>query len=338
MLDGNRVEEIVAEICESYVRKRNGNGFNARCPVCGDSQKSKRIRRLHVDWYQRYESWVCTCYNGGCPFRSGNIYSLYSTVTGQSYSDTKKYINQEVYNTDEIKRRLANKKIAPPVEDTGDQVLDLDMNDCLSFRDNPDDKVEIRHVVALQQFMLKRHIRKPCFVAFKGRYKGRFIIPIYINKKMVYFQGRAMLSIIDPKYLNPVVDKSSICMNIDNISRDMSIVVTEGIIDAWMVEDNQGTSVLGAHFDDEKIGRLLTMTDKDVILCFDNPLIDNSGREEILKFIAHSRFKDKVKFFLPKRTDFKDLNDLRSIIKGNMYNYIIDNSFSSLNVKVKLSL
>jgi hypothetical protein len=147
-----------------------------------------------------------------------------------------------------------------------------------------------------------------------------------------------MSDIIDPKYLNPVVDKSSIIMNRDKFDKSKFIILTEGIIDAWMVEENQGTSVLGAYFDDDFIEQVISMTDKGVILCFDNPLIDTSGREVLTQFIDESDYRHKVKYFLPDRKDFKDLNDLRSVYDGNIYDYVTKNSFGGLNVKVKLSL
>jgi len=339
MLDENRVEQIVSELCESYVRKRKG-GFNARCPVCGDSQKTKRKRRLHIDWYQKHNDWAITCYNGGCPFRSGNLYSLYAYVRGVEYSEARRYINQDTYNTEEIKERLSNTfkpKKPDAYDDKGDD-LDLDMDDCLTFNTKSLDRIHLRYKLFLRTFMLSRHIRKPCFIAHSGRYKNRIIIPIYEGGKMVYFQGRAMNSTMDPKYLNPIVDKTDIVMNRENFSRNKCIMVTEGIIDAWMVEDDQGTSVLGGYFDEEKITQLLTMTDKDVILCFDNPLIDKSGSDEILRFIEESTFTNKVKFFLPDRKDFKDLNELKGIYSDSIYEYIVNNSFTALNIKVKLSL
>jgi len=114
--------------------------------------------------------------------------------------------------------------------------------------------------------------------------------------------------------------------------------VTEGIIDAWMVENNQGVPVLGAHFDDDMISKLLKLTDMGVILCFDNPLIDDAGKVELRKFMHQSEYSSRVKYFLPMRKDFKDLNDLRSMIEGSIYDYVVDNSFSLLNVTVKLSL
>lgn len=338
MLDENRVEEILSEICESFVRKRNG-GFNARCPICGDSKKSKRKRRLHIDWYQKYDSWVCTCYNGGCSFRSGNIYSLYAEARCMSFDDARKYIDQDTYDTEQIKKRLSKSHNDNQVELSGKTgTLDLGKNDIIAHDAVVDDRIHKRYLKALKSFMTTRQINHPCFVAHDGKYKNRFIIPVYINDEMVYFQGRAISDITEPKYLNPEVDKSDIIMNSDKFDSSKYIIVTEGIIDAWMVENNQGTSVLGGYFDDDFIGKLFKMTDKGVILCFDNPYIDNAGMETLTMFLKESDYKDKVKYFLPNRKDFKDLNDLRRIHEGSIYNYILDNSFSSLNIRVKLSL
>jgi len=339
MLDSNRVHEVLSEICNSISPKRNG-GYKCRCPICGDSEKNLNMKRLHVDWYQKYEKWMGYCYNGGCECRGMDIYSLYSHVKGISFGQAKGYIDQSVYDTEEIKKRLFTKTCSVSASiDEKDQHLDIDIErECLSLNDVTTDRIYNRYLDALREFVSSRKIPNECFVAHSGRYKSRIIVPIYEDGKLVYFQGRAIDKSMEPKYLNPVVDKSGIIMNIKKFDRNKSIVITEGILDAWMVEDNQGTSVLGAHFDDDIIAKLLKLTDRDVILCFDNPYIDTAGREEIKKFIDTSVFKNKVRYFLPDRKDFKDLNELRLIYDGSIYDYVVDNSFSLLNIVVKLSL
>lgn len=340
MADNNRIHEVLTEICESVSPKRNG-GFKARCPICGDSKKSHNIKRLHVDWYQKYDTWVCKCYNGGCRYGSGNIYSLYAEVKGIPFIESVKYIDQSVYDTDQIKKRLSSKtpSISADVPTEKKQILDIDIeNECLSIDSQVDDRVLQRYIDTLKKFISDRKIPNKCYIAHTGRYKGRIIIPVYNNGDLVYFQGRSISSVITPKYLNPVVDKSGVIMNIDKFDRSKNIIVTEGIIDAWMVEGNQGTTILGASFDDEVILKLLKSTDEDVILCFDNPFVDEAGKNELSKFIHSSEFSNRVKYFLPIRKDFKDLNDLRLIHDGSIYDYVVDNSFSLLNIVVKLSL
>lgn len=340
MLESNRVQEVLSEVCSLVHPKRNG-GFKARCPVCGDSKKNLRMARLHVDWYDKHNDWVCTCYNGGCRFHSGNLYSLYAEVKGIPFQEAKQYIDQSVYDTDQIKKRLsmAWDSMKTVVGDIILQTLDINIErDCLRLSDKVDDRIHQRYLDELFKFLTLRKIPEECYVAYQGRYKGRFIIPVYVNDKLVYFQGRAMNDHIEPKYLNPVVDKSNIIMNVDKFDRSKCIIMTEGIIDAWMVENHQGTSVLGGYFDDDRISKLLKFTDQKIILCFDNPLVDPTGREVLKSFIKESVHKNRVKYFLPLRKDFKDLNDLRLIHEGSIYDYVVENSFSLLNVTVKLSL
>jgi hypothetical protein len=340
MLESNRVQEVLSEICSIVHPKRNG-GFKCRCPVCGDSHKNLRMTRLHVDWYGKYDDWIGTCYNAGCDYNSGNLYSLYAKVKGVSFQEAKQYIDQTVYDTEQIKKRLSKIGTIYDYEVVCDkpQTLDIDIeNDCLSIHSTTNDRILQRYVNELYKFISSRQIPEECYVAFQGRYKGRFIIPIYIDGILVYFQGRAMNDSIEPKYLNPVVDKSSIIMNVDKFDRSKYIIMTEGIIDAMMVENNQGTSVLGGYFDDSRINELIKMTDRKIILAFDNPFVDVTGREVMKQFMSESKYKDKVKYFLPIRKDFKDINDLRLIHQGSIYDYVVDNSFSLMNVTVKLSL
>jgi hypothetical protein len=338
MLDENRVSEILSELDTDIIRHKGY--FKCRCMVCGDSKKNHKIKRLKVSYYPKYDTWMCYCWNGGCSVKGVDIYSLYAEVRGITFDESKNYIDRLIYDTEEIKRRLTtSKNLNTSIETKPKNNLDIDIeNDCFSINSVTNDRIHNRYINALKGFVNDRNIPHECFVAYKGRYKGRYIIPIYVDGEMVYFQGRAITKQIEPKYLNPVVDKSGIIMNIDRFDRSKYIVVTEGIIDAWMVEYNQGMSVLGAHFDDGMVSKLLKLTDKGVILCFDNPLVDEAGMIELKKFIYQSDYSNRVKYFLPMRKDFKDLNDLRSLIDGSIYDYVVENSFSVMNVTVKLSL
>lgn len=340
VIDYSKVNDILSEICESVKSKSNGKGFQARCPVCGDSQKHKKIQRLHVDYYTKYDNWIARCYNGGCPISgSTNIISLYSRVKGISFIEAKKLIQSKEYNTDKIKERLL-KNNNTKSEEIIKENLDIDIDkDCYSINSIISDRIGQRYIEALKKFVNNRQINFPCYIAYKGRYKGRVIIPIFIDGILKFFQGRSLFDNMKPKYLNPNSDKLHIILNSDKFSKDKFIIVTEGVIDAWMIEDNQGTSFLGAYLSDEFIETVSKYTDKGIVVCFDNPLIDEAGREEILKFIENSKFSKEVQYFLPNRTDFKDLNDLKLLGQiDNIYNYVISQRKSSFYVQTSLKL
>jgi hypothetical protein len=341
MINEGRVEELLSEISPSVSRKNNKMGFICRCPVCGDSQKSERIRRLHVDFYHKYDDWICKCYNGGCEITdSTNFISLYAKVKGLSYKQAKKIINNEIFDVQKAKERLSKKTIIKEEYKEPD-ITFLLSDEWLSVDSEPKDRFQERFIHALDLFIKERYIpiNYKIFVAYDGEYKGRVIIPIFIDGELKYFQGRALFDIIEPKYKNPDVDKELIISNSDKFDRNKNIVVTEGLIDSWMVEDHQGTSCLGSFFSDELIKQLYEYTDKDIILCFDNPLIDKAGFKEISKFIKKSKYKNKVKYFFVNDSTFKDLNELR-IQRPDLciYDFIQDHSYSLYSLKAKLKL
>ena len=340
MIDQNRVQQILSEICDNVYPKPYKQGFKCRCPICGDSKKSERTTRLHVDYYQNYNDWIAKCYNGGCAISSSTtLISLYAKATGISFSEAKKYVNNDKYDSEKIKQRLKTKETPAEqkIEHNETQLPEF----ILSLDDEPQDRFQERYKEALEVFVKERHIpsHNKCYVSYDGKYRGRIIIPVYIDEKLMYYQARALSSVIDPKYMNPVIDKTGIVLNSDKFDKAKSIIVTEGIIDCWMVEYNQGTSCLGAYFSDELISNLYNYTDNDVILCFDNPLIDKAGWDELSSFIEESKYKNKVKYFFDPQFDYKDLNDLRcKRPEIDIYSYVLSNSYNLYAIKAKLKL
>jgi len=338
MIDISRVEEIITELGIDYIRVKDY--FKCRCIVCGDSKKNKRIKRLKISFYPRYNEWMCYCWNGGCDCKGISIISLYAQARSISYKQAKKYIDNEVFDVDRIKNRLRKKNNIETKELQEDIKFNVS-DEWLSVNDEPQDRFQERYIKTLKEFIKKRFIPDdyPCFVGYTGRYKARIITPIFINKELKYYQGRSIVDGMEPKYLNPDVDKSLIISNSDKFHRNKNIIITEGIIDSWMVEDHQGTSCLGAYFSDELIKNVYEYTDEQVILCFDNPLVDKAGFEEISKFVKESKYRNKVRYFFVDDDSFKDLNDLR--IKQpnlNIYRFVSDNSYPLYTIIAKLKL
>lgn len=345
MIDDARVYEILSEICEGVSPKRSKRGFVARCPVCGDSQKTNRIKRLHTDYYAKHDDWAITCYNGGCPFRSGNIYSLYATVKGVSFSDAKKYIDEDVYDSEAITKALSASP-EPTVEEISvvQKSLDLDWNDCIwTTERHPLGRIEERYQKKLQDFIEDRKIpmeyASMLCIAYQGKYQGRVIIPIMHGSDMVYFQGRSVFQNIEPKYLNPDVDKELIISNVDKFNRDKYIIVVEGLIDSWMVEHNQGTSLNGGYFNDRLLEKLFLFTDKGLILVPDNPNIDKAGKEELQRYMKEGRYSGMVDYFIMDGSTIKDLNELK-IAKPdlNIYEHIVTNKVGKFGAQMRMNL
>ena len=339
MLEEYRVSEILTELGIDCI-ERNGH-FKCKCPICGDSQKSNRIKRLKISYYSKYDTWMGYCWNGGCECKGYDIYTIYSKLTGTEYRDAKKYIDNDVYDTKKIKQRLKAKKRKKIIKEViGNQEFDIDFNKECVFTDTKTDSViEQRYIKHLIDFIKTRHIPVKCCIAHYGKYKGRIVIPVYINGKIVYYQGRSIFDHQLPKYLNPDIDKTPIIVNSDKFDKSKSIIVSEGILDSYMVEYNQGTSFLGSYASDSFIEGIFKYTDKDVIIAWDNPFIDKAGKMELTKFIEDSKYGKSVKYFLMPYKNCKDLNDLK--IKHpnlNIYDFVLSNSYGHYNVLIKLLL
>lgn len=338
MVERHKVEEFLYGHCSKV--KRNSDGYVLRCPVCGDSKKNPNKRRCHVDFYQKYDEWVYTCYNGGCPNPSGNIQSLYSQVLGVSMHDAYRELEDRKYDSDKIKKRLNGVQVFVDEEDEQGKI-DLDITCCYSPTDTPPNTIGQRYVKELRKFCAKRLIplKYQPMICSCGKYKNRIIIPVYEDDKLIYFQGRAIGDHIEPKYLNPDVKKEDIIFNKERFDRDKYIVVCEGMIDAMMV-GNQGTSCLGARTSDDFLEKLFALTDKGVILALDNPLIDKSGFENYRTILEESKYNKTLRYFFMPDNINKDLNDLvlsRGIgFMPEVYKFVVDNSVSHFKTSIKM--
>jgi DNA primase len=330
MLSLQFVSEFIFQHFSKVKVTRNGTQFNARCVLCGDSKISLTKRRFNLDWNNgdpRYH-----CFNCG---RAGSFVGLYADLLGISYGDAKKALFS--YDPDRIKKELSTPKIPEKRKDAPHTQMDAILDDCIGPDDAPDGIIETQCQRLLNEFINKRKIPKhfKIFAATKGRYKGRAIIPVYRDGHIIYFQGRALTD-IEPKYFNPIVEKGNVILNEEHFDRGKYIIVTEGLLDAFMV-GSQGTSVLGASVGEDFINKISKMTDKEIILVLDN---DVTGKEKQLELLEES-YTNYCKFFImpDKYKLIKDLNQL-VVEQGveDVYQFVVDNSYEKFTCKVRLGM
>lgn len=122
------------------------------------------------------------------------------------------------------------------------------------------------------QYMLNRGLsRKDCekyhlHVGTKEKYRWRIIIPFIENGKMLWYQGRSIKPVVNPKYLNPKgVDKKMLVFNIDNVEN--LALVTEGPIDAMMVN---GVALGGSRASDWQVNKIISKKPDGIVVIPDN--------------------------------------------------------------------
>jgi len=317
---------------------KNGTHFTARCVFCGDSQKSQSKRRFNLDWNNERPIWHCF----NCS-ESGSFLDLYSRLEGISRKHAYQILYQHdvsSYSSENIKEKLNGKGPHGEPIPKEPQIFMNILDDCLSPTDSANGYITQKFQNYLLNFIKLRKIPNniKLFVAHKGKYKGRIIIPVYNNENdLIYFQGRAVNESIQPKYLNPDTDKQLVIYNDGNFERDKYIIVSEGLLDAFMVP-KQGTTCLGSSISEFFIKMLMKKTDKGVILAFDN---DKPGKESMLNFMRSNKYSNVVSYFLfpDKYSVDTDLNALVAEYEiDDVYQLVIDNSFSRVSTETKLRL
>jgi hypothetical protein len=314
----------------------NGTHFLARCLLCGDSKKNPYKKRFNLNWNNGVPGWHC--WNCG---RHGNFIEIYSIVKGLNYDDAKKELFYIWKDNEEVKKeyKRKSKKVDNPLTKKEINYDNFDWIREKSFSIYDEDN---RYVLELRKFYKSRKIPTNyiLYICYEGKYRNRIIIPIFNeNREIIYFQARRIPNTgLKPKYDNPVSPKELIILNKHKFDRKKSIIVCEGLIDAFMI-GYQGTSCLGKEISEELIKELLKLTDEYVIIALDN---DAEAYKALAKLFRKNRYAKKVKYFLyPSK--YKNNNDINNIVKSenegiDMYNLITLNSVNYSQAYTKLSI
>lgn len=325
----NEVENFIHENFSNITISKKGTHFNAKCPLCGDSKKSLIKKRFHLQFNSEQEI-IFNCFNCN---ESGNFYKLYSLLNNITEEEAWKKFNS--YSSNRIINKLKQKPKISNKQKSKTENFNFILNDCLSIGDLPEGYIQKKYLKELKKFKETRKINQKIFIAYKGMYQGRIIIPVYDGEDIIYFQGRRINSKMEPKYLNPISKKEEIIVNKGNFDRNKKIIIAEGIIDADTI-GNQGTCLLGKELKEEFFRKLYHTYKEGIILLMDN---DEDG---IKKLKEYSKiYKNLCKYFImpDKYKMYKDLNELVSnnINISDMYSFVVENSFSYLQVEFILN-
>lgn len=337
MIDLQIVSDFVYEHFERVSVSKNGTHFLARCAICGDSKKSKSKRRFNLDYNGGNP--IYHCFNCEGDMGSGSFMQLYSYMNGISIEETIKLLTR--FDVENLTRQLSPRKVEKMVKEIGYENHNWILDDCVMPWDEPDSIVGTTALSKLKEFIEKRKIPSEYMIgiAYKGDYKGRIIIPVFDgNRDIVYFQARRIPdSGIEPKYKNPTVLKGNIILNKFRLRSDKYVIITEGLIDAFMI-GSQGTSCIGAYISDDFLKEIFSISTK-VIVAFDN---DQTGYREMIRFMEgkkgrgrkkgreSSRYNKKVRYFIMPR-EYGDCKDINNIVEKynvqDIYSMMVNNSY-----------
>jgi len=283
--------------------KQVGNKFNARCPVCGDSQKNSYKGRL---WFlpQTDGGYVVKCWNGGCILeKSTSLYNFIGMMDKNLQSELKRELAKEHFDDviyKKQKRRTYKKeKITFEIQKDNTKLVKK-----LSKKSYC--RINSREHKDIIDYCKSRKIPKNIYMKFyycfdkKSKYYDKMIMPLYrdIDNKIYGFVAR---SIKFKRFLLSLTSKQNLRLyNIFNIDHKKTVFILESMIDSMFIDNS--IAMLTAEIPKYVLDQL-----NKKIFVFDN---DNTGIEKTLKYL---KLGYKCVIF-PSDFKYKDPNE--AIVDG----------------------
>lgn len=340
------VESLIKRIIEQAEVVHKGHGrlvMNGRCPVCGDSKKSKNKKRFWVheddDWY------AVTCYN--CELRT-NLVSLLKTHYPEEYEDMKLYCIEEIQSGNAFKESARSKKKEnKPSSELHVFLCEFFDTHCIKLskpcRHNKlHEKLRKFAVEKMEARNIKEKFWKDFYFCYKGKYKWRVIIPFRDeNGLLYYFQGRDINPKSAPdtqKYLTSSFDgikfPDNRMYNYYGVDETETVYACEGLLDSLFIDNALAlcnANITGVNAD------LIKSKYRDRIWVLDNPWMDKTGYERALSLLEDG----ETCFIMPKDfRDCKDINDvaLKMGVKKVPTQFIHDHTYSGSMDMMKLKV
>ena len=308
---------LISSRLEKFKRVKN-NLYNFRCPICGDSKKSKTKTRGYL--YGVKANTNFKCHNCGASMSFNNFLKHIDPVVHKQYTLEKfkdghaggrNFVVEEPtfkFETPKFKKKLKLPKASEDPRPAG----------YLTARKlNPDDFYYAEH------FKKFANSLKPTFDSEKYD-EQRIIIPLYYQKNLIGFQGRS----IDPspiKYITVMLDDDAPKIyGLDTIRTDKPIYIVEGPFDSTFVENS--VAMCGA---DVNVGSLGW---SDCVWIYDN----EPRNREITNRISKTIDRGEKVVIWPENIDDKDINDM--VMSGlDVMSVIESNTYSGLEAKLKFT-
>lgn len=331
-------QKYISLISVRLQRFTNRNGsFNFRCPICGDSQKSKTKSRGWI--YVKDNKAKFFCHNCNAAMSLGNFIK---TLDDSLYSDYKferfKETGFKTSKFEEIESFTSKLK-------TPDFVADTAFKKAIKVsslsEDHPVKKYIVKRRIPFAQHFKLFYVKE--FYAFVNEFipdkfnekalehdEARLVIPFFDeNKKLFGFQGR-VLGGNSTKYITIMLDESKRKLyGLDTVDLRETTYVFEGPIDAMFIPNSIATAgsdlVLGVR----------GLNTENMVVVYDNERRSVHTVKKIESAID-SGFKVCI---WPDSIVQKDINDM--VLAGMKPDYlkalIDENTFSGLRANMEFN-
>ena len=314
----------------SQFKRKKDYLFNFRCPICGDSKKSKTKARAYL--YRVKNDMFYKCHNCSASHNLANFI---------------KVVDRRIYDQYILERYKGNK---PATENLFDK-----------FKTNTKEKLNITPLRGLKsfdiiddehpakQYLLNRKIPKDYFnrlflcnkfQAYVNKLKPgtfgketdkyehpRLIIPFYdVDGEVFAIQGRAFGK-ETPKYLTLKFDENKQKIyGLERVNLQNRLYIVEGPIDSLFIDNCLAAAGADLQLPVEK---------KDVVFIFDNEPRNKQIIDRMYKVIE----QDYELVIWPEGQKEKDINDMvmQGKSKSEIQNIITQNTYSGLSALTQLN-
>lgn len=294
----------------SMFAKKDNDVWNMRCPICGDSRKSKTKARGYI--LGSSGGYVYTCHNCNVSMPFGRFLE---TVDPSAYQDylRERYIEKaNTYNTD---------RIVEPAADISKFITPKFIKYTALSGLKKISQLEIGHPA--RKYVVKRQIPNryhaklfyaPRFKAWTNTLKPdkfdltkrdepRLVIPFVDQKGNLFgYQGRAFFD-VEPRYITIILDSEKPRVyGLDAVNLNERVYVTEGPIDSMFLHNCLAMG--GAHLD--KTVDQIGLKPNQTTIVYDN----DSRNIDIVNAIEKVIDLGYDVCIWPASMQYKDVNDM----------------------------
>lgn len=294
------------------------NLYNFRCPICGDSERSKNKARGYL--YQVKNNINFKCHNCGTNISFNNLlkkvdsemYKQYAFEKFKEGKTGKNFVVEEPkfnFDTPKFKPKLD----LPKVSSNSDARKYLE-----NRKLNPD------NYYYAEKFKEWTNSLQPTFENV-NRDEPRIIIPLFYQNRFVGYQGRSLLQESKVKYITIMLEENAPKIyGIDDLKKDETVYVTEGPFDSTFIRN--AIAMCGADADISEWG-------------INNPvwIYDNEPRNsQIVSRIESTISRGERVVIWPSTIKEKDINEM--VLSGLDVQSVIElNTYSGLEAKLKFT-
>lgn len=315
--------------------KRRNNGYNFRCPFCGDSHKSKTKSRGWI--YQENGEYKFHCFNCG-----------YHT----SFKTFLKHIDYNLFTEYKIECLAENK--TPEQKEYEEFVEKLKPKEYIAntFLKSLKKISQLKFDNSIKQYIVNRKLPNPYhsklfvspnFMSFVNSIipdkfsqealkndETRILIPFVKDNKIHAFQGRSLKSNSKVKYITIVLDDTIPSIyGFDTCNLNQKTYVFEGPFDSMFIPNSIATA------GGDLVSSVRTLDKSNLVVVYDN----EPRSKETIKKIDKAIMNGYSVCIWPENLEYKDVNDM--IIGGlspEFIKHIIDNNtYKDLSAKLKLT-